>query len=313
MKRPGTATEYTLPDHPQRPLLGVLLVVLATLAFAASDAITKHLASSYPVPVIMAVRYVVNLVLLVLILLPAQGRRLVKTGRFGLQAARALCLAAGSLTLGWALGLMPVGEAIAIIYLAPFVVLLLSMPVLGERVGAIGWLGAAVGFAGVLLIVRPGGSLDPLGVAFAVANAVASTGYHLLTRLLGRTETTMSMLFHTAWIGMVVFCVLAVPALDGFAPTPLDFGLMVALGALMAIGHYLFTVAYRAAPPSLLGPVNYLHLIWAAGLGWLIFDHLPEGWSLLGMALVVLAGAGVAIASQVQHRRAAAAAPLPAD
>ena len=294
--------------------MGILFVVLATLAFALADVATKHLAMLYPVPVVIAVRYLVNLGLLALFLWPRHRAGLWQAQRTWLVLLRGLCLAATSLTMGWALQLMPVGETVAIIYLAPFAVMLLAVPLLGERVSTIGWAGAAFGFVGVLLIARPGGSLDPMGVLFAVVNAGFSTAYHLLTRLLSRTETTVSMLFHTAWVGAAVFCALSVPSLGGFAPTVVDLGLMALLGGLATLGHFLFTAAYREAPASLLAPVNYLHLVWAGGLGWLVFGHLPDSWSLAGMAMVTAAGAAVAFNSHLQQRkaRAVAAAALPA-
>ena len=221
---------------------------------------------------------------------------------------RGLCLAAASLTMGWALRVMPVGETVAIIYLAPFAVMLLAVPLLGEKVSPVGWAGAVFGFVGVLLIVRPGGSLDPLGVFFALVNAGLATAYHLLTRLLSRTDTTISMLFHTAWVGAVIFCFMAIPSLEGFTPALPDVGLMMLLGALMTVGHFLFTAAYREAPASLLAPVNYLHLVWAAGLGWVVFSHVPERWSIIGMAMVTAAGVAVALNSHLQHRRTTAEA-----
>lgn len=293
-------------DISGRPLVGIVLVAVATLAFGFSDILTKHLSSLYPVPVVMAVRYLVNLLLLAAFLWPSLGARLWRAHRLRLVIVRGLCLAAASLTLGWALRLMPVGETVAIIYLAPFAVMALSVPLLGERVSSIGWAGAAIGFLGVLLIVRPGGSLDPVGVGIAVVNAGLATAYHLLTRLLGRTETTVSMLFHSAWVGALIFCALAAPDLPRFAPTALDIGLMLALGCLMTLGHYLFTAAYRQAPASLLAPVNYLHLVWSSGLGWLAFGHAPDGLSLVGITLVTLAGAGIAIHAHLRHRKSGA-------
>ena len=206
--------------------------------------------------------------------------------------------------MGWALQLMPVGETVAIIYLSPFAVMLLASPLLGEKVSTVGWAGAAFGFVGVLLIARPGGNLDPTGVFFALLNAGLATAYHLLTRLLSRRETMASMLFHTAWVGALIFCALAIPELGGFAPSAVDVGLMIILGGLATAGHFLFTAAYREAPASLLAPVNYLHLVWAGGLGWLVFGHLPDGWALAGMALVAGAGAAVALNSHLEQRKA---------
>ena len=89
---------------------------------------------------------------------------------------------------------------------------------------------------------------------------------------------------------------------------------MLALGGMMTIGHYLFTAGYREAPASVVAPVNYLHLVWAGGLGWLVFGHVPEGWALTGRALVAIAGAAVAFESHAKRQRAvppATATPAP--
>ena len=290
-----------------RPLLGILLVVLATLAFAAADTITKHLAALYPAPVIVAARYLINVVLLVVFLGPRLGPRLWQATRLWLVLARGLCLAIAAYTMALALRVLPVGEAIAIVYLSPILVMLLAMPILGERVSRIGWIGAAFGFLGVLLIARPGGNLDPLGVTFVLINAAVSTGYHLLTRMLSRTETTVAMLFHTAWLGAAIFCVLSIPQLPMALPPTGDIGLMLLVGTLMTIGHFLFTAAYREAPAAQLAPVNYVHLIWAGGLGWLVFGHIPDGLALLGMALVAGAGIAVALSTHLRQRREKAA------
>ncbi|MEQ1901330.1 MAG: DMT family transporter [Devosia sp.] len=286
-----------------RPLVGILLIACATLSFAFADTLTKHFAAIYPVPVVVAIRYLVNVGLLAILLLPRLGALLWQANRIGLVLARALCLSVAALTMAWALRVMPLGETVAIVYLGPFLVMLLAMPLLGERVSTVGWAGAAFGFVGVLLIARPGGSLDPLGVTFALINAGVSTAYHLLTRLLSRTETTVSMLFHTAWVGAVIFSVMAIPYVPDFSPPLFDLALLLLLGALMTLGHFLFTAAYREAPASLLAPVNYLHLVWASGLGFLAFGHIPEFWSLVGIVMVTASGAAVALNTHLQRRR----------
>lgn len=284
-----------------RPLKGIVLVALATLTFAAADVLTKQLSMRHPVAVVVAVRYLVNLGLLAVVLYPRLGAGLWRVQRRGLVLLRGLFLALSSLTMALALRLMPVGETVAIIYLSPFAVMLLAGPLLGEKVTRWGWIWAVMGFAGVLLILRPGGGLDPYGVAFALINAGFATGYHLLTRLLAGSETTAAMLFQTALVGSVFFSLGALGSLDQLDIAATDYGWMAVLGALAAAGHFLFTAAYREAPASLLAPVNYLHLVWAAGLGWVIFGHMPEAPSLAGMALVC--ASGVALALGAKRRR----------
>lgn len=284
-----------------RPLKGIVLVALATLTFAAADVLTKQLSMRHPVAVVVAVRYLVNLGLLAVVLYPRLGAGVWRVQRRGLVLLRGLFLALSSLTMALALRLMPVGETVAIIYLSPFAVMLLAGPLLGEKVTRWGWIWAVMGFAGVLLILRPGGGLDPYGVAFALINAGFATGYHLLTRLLAGSETTAAMLFQTALVGSVFFSLGALGSPDQLDIAATDYGWMAVLGALAAAGHFLFTAAYREAPASLLAPVNYLHLVWAAGLGWVIFGHMPEAPSLAGMALVC--ASGVALALGAKRRR----------
>lgn len=299
-------------DQPAgNPMKGILLVTLAVMAFALSDVATKHLTALYTVALVVAVRYVVNLVLLAVLLGPRHGRGLITTKRTGMVFLRGLFLAAASLSLGLALRYMPVGETIAIIYLAPFLVMLLSGPLLGETVPIAGWIGAAAGFAGVLLIVRPGSGLDPVGVGFALVNAGFSAGYHLLSRILARTESTVAMLFHTALIGTVIFGALVVWTGVGPLPTTWDTVILLALGATTTLGHFLLTAAYREAPASLLAPVNYMHLVWAALLGGLVFGHFPDGLTVVGMAIV--AGAGVAVALRAHLSRKSAPAVVTID
>ena len=294
------------------PMKGVVLVLLAVMFFALGDVVTKHLTMLYAVPLIMALRYLVNLMLVLATLAPRYGWAVLRTNRTGLVVVRALCLAAGSLTGGLSLRYMPVAETIAIFYLAPFLVMLLAVRFLGEKVTRSGWIGAAVAFAGVVLIVRPGAGLNPLGVSLALINAVFAALYHLLSRVLARTESTVAQQVYTATLGLLVFCVMVIILGTGPLPSSGDLWLTMGLGVLSTLGHYLLTASYREAPASLLAPVNYMHLVWAGILGWLVFRHVSDGLSILGMAMV--AGAGVAVALQAHlSRRAASRSLLPPE
>jgi drug/metabolite transporter (DMT)-like permease len=283
------------PSAPANAIHGIAFVALSMLVFAGMDASTKHLTMIYNVPLVVAVRYLGNLLLLSVIFGPREGRGLITTHRTGLVLLRALSLASASLFAGLALQRMPVAETAAIIFLAPFAVMLLAGPLLGERVGLPGWIAAGLGFLGVLMIVRPGSGLDALGVMFAVLTAALTVVYHLLSRVLAPTETTPAMMFFTAVAGSVLFGLTLPWTLHGPAPGALEWVLFSAIGGMALLGHFLFTAAYRHASASALAPVNYLHLGWATLLGWLIFDHLPDGWSLLGMALIACAGATSAL------------------
>jgi drug/metabolite transporter (DMT)-like permease len=281
-------------NTPARPMIGIALVAFATLSFAACDVLTKDLAARHPVVVIAAIRYAINVGLLAVILGPSLGRALWSVNRRGLVVIRALCLVMATLTMGEALRYMPVGETVAIVYLAPFLVLILSMPLLGERVTLAGWVAASLGFLGVLLIAQPGSGLSQWGVLLALINACFGAVYHLLTRFLSRTETTIPLLWFVGLTGLVVFGVQSIPHVSTLTMSYWDALLLAGLGVFATLGHFLFTAAYRFAPAALLAPVNYVHLVWAGGLGWLVFNHVPAPTALIGMALVCLAGVSAA-------------------
>lgn len=288
---------------PRNAVRGAVFVAIATLIFACMDATTKHLAVGYNVALVVAIRYFGNLILLIAILGPREGWALVATQRTGLVLVRGASLAMASLFAGLALQRMPVAETTALIFLAPFGVMLLAGPILAESVGLAGWIAAGFGFAGVLLIVRPGSGLDPWGVTFAMLTAAVTVVYHLLSRVLAKTETTAALMFWTATVGTLGFGAALPWTLHGGAPGTLDAILFIALGAMAVCGHFLFTAAFRYAPASALAPVNYLHLVWAGFLGWLIFDHMPDQLGLFGMAVIAVAGIGAALNAHLSAKQ----------
>jgi len=280
---------------PHHPVRGALLCLTSLGLFACMDTTTKYLAQHLQIPLIMAVRYFGNLLLMVLILAPREGRRIAETQRTRLVIVRGVCLASASFCFGTALTFMPVAETTAVNFLAPILVVVAAGRLMDEEVGWIGSLAAVLGFAGVLLIARPGSGLAPLGIAFALGAAVANGLYQFLSRLLASTERTVALLFYTSLVGTVLFGLAAPWFLPARAPSGFEWLLLASLGMWGGLGHYLFTAAFRDAPASLLAPLNYLQLLWAGLLGWLVFGHLPDALTLLGMAIVALSGVLVAL------------------
>lgn len=281
---------------------GALLLVAAVFLFACMDTTTKVLATTYEVPVVMAIRYIVHCLLMVVLLTPTQGRKLVQTRRTGLVLVRALCLAAASLFVGLALQRMPVAEATAIVFLAPLLVVLIAGQFMREKVGVIGWVAAVAGFAGVLMIARPGSGLDPAGVAYALCGAAVIAVYQLLSRVLAATESTVALLFYTALVGSILFGIFLPWFWEGQTPTLLQLLLFLGMGVMGGLGHFLFTAAHRHAPASVLAPMMYMQLLWAGLLGWLVFGQVSAGISILGMCVVAGSGAVVAVQSHRSRR-----------
>ena len=298
---PAAQTASNTALTANRPLLGVLFIAVATLLFATNDTANKLLVTDYNVPLVAAIRYIVHALLMLALLGPSKGREMVKTTRTSLVIVRSLCLVVATFFAGLALQRMPVAETVSIIYLSPIIVVLLARPLLGETIGLTGWIAAIAGFAGVLLIVRPGGGLDLLGVGYVLCNVVVTVAYFLLSRVLASTEKTLALLFYSALTGAICFGIALPWTLYGAAPTLLQVALFLSMGVTAGLGHYCFTSAYRFAPASVLAPINYLHLVWAGILGWLVFGHVPEALTILGMAIVAAAGVAVALRAALKR------------
>jgi len=278
--------------------MGIALCLCSLLCFACLDTTTKYLVASYNVPLVVAIRYIVNFALLLVILAPRHGPQLIRTERTGLVWIRAGCLAGVSLFVGLALQRMPVAETTAMIYLAPMLIVLLASPMLGERIGKLGWLATVTGFVGVLLVARPGAGLDTLGVVFGLCAAAMNATYQLMSRVLAHTERTIALLFYAALAGSIIFG-LGLPWFwEGVAPSNLQILLFLSLGVSGGLGHFFLTASYRFAPASLLAPVSYMQLLWAGLLGWMVFGHVPDGLTVLGMLVIMAAGVMIAFKSR---------------
>lgn len=258
--------------------------------FVLLDATAKHLAQRWPVPLLVWVRYTTHCALMVVLLGPRLGHRLLATARPGRQVVRALLLLATTLCIMTALGQMPLAETTAVAFAAPVIVVVLARPLLGEKIGPLRWVAVAIGFAGVLMIARPGGGLSAAGLAWAGAGAVFLALYQLLTRQLSGKENPVTMLFYTALVGSAAMT----PWLPwvGSGPTPdgPEWALALGMGVFGGTGHFLLIRAFREAPASLLAPITYAQLPMAALLGWLLFQHAPTPGALLGIGVIAAAG-----------------------
>lgn len=282
---------------------GVALFMLGLLLIACMDTATKYLVAHYPAPVVLALRYIVQCMLMVLLLSPSQGGRLVRTRRPGLVLVRASCLAVASLCVTLALLRMPVAETTAIVFMYPTLVVLMAGAVLREQVGGFEWVAAIAGFAGVLLIARPGGGLDAVGVVLALCGALANALYQVLSRVLARTEETMALMFYATLVGATGYGALLPWFWLGELPPAMHLILFLGTGLAGGIGHFLVTAAHRHAPASALAPMQYAQLIWASLLGLLVFSRVPDKFGILGMIIIAGSGASVALKSRLESQR----------
>lgn len=273
----------------------MLLMLAAVFCFALLDASAKHLSQTYPVPMLVWARYTLHCLLMVVFLAPSLRWKLVATRRPLLQIMRALMLVG---TTGFAMAAfrhLPLAETTALIFVTPLIVALLAGPFLGEKLRPLHWGASLAGFLGALLIARPGGALNPIGIALVLAAAMCYSIYQIQTRLLSGTENTLTSLFYTALVGTLSMT-LAAPLYWGGPLPDLRDGLMIAsLGIYGGSGHYLLTHAFRLAPATTLSPFLYAQLIWATLLGWLVFDHWPDGLTFIGMMIIAAASITLAL------------------
>lgn len=177
----------------------------------------------------------------------------------------------------------------AILFSAPIIVCALSMPLLGERVGKWRWFAIFLGFAGVLIVVRPFGISVHWSALLAVINAISFSLYSILTRRLAGAVATQTMQFYVGAIGTLVLLLPAV--LTWKTPAGLfDWGLLVGVGAWGWAGHELLTRAHAFAPASALMPYGYSFIIYMSIASYLVFDTIPDGWTLIGASIIVLSG-----------------------
>lgn len=276
-------------------LRGMAYCVVALLLFAYIDTATKYLASHYAAPLLIWVRFGVHLLCMTIWLLPRERARLLYAQRPGLVILRSWVLIVVSLLMILSLRRMPLAEVTSVQFLAPLLVTLLAGPILGEKIGLVRTLCVLAGFVGVLLIVRPGRDLDPLGLVFVFLAAFGNACYQMLSRLLGPSERPVVMLYYSALVGFICMSLMMPWYWQDKWPVGFDLLLLISLGMVGGVGHLLFTFAYRDTPASTLAPITYLQLFWAGLMGWLVFGYIPTGLTLLGMLIIACSGAAVAV------------------
>lgn len=265
---------------------GIAWMLLSVLLAAGMDATAKYLTQFYPVLQIVWARYTFQALVVVVVLAPRLPV-LIRTQRLGIQLMRSAMLLGATVTFVFGLRNLPLAEASTILFLAPLIVTALSVPILGERVGPRRWAAVCAGFVGALIIIRPGGAVSVWAV-FPLATAFLYALYMVTTRHLSRTDSTLTTLVYTASVGALVMS-----AIVPFVWTPLDaksWLLLIMLGVMGGLNHFALIRAFRAATVGVVSPFEYSRLIWATLFGFVLFGNLPDGWTVLGAAVIVGAG-----------------------
>jgi len=278
-----------VPPRENRPLLAVLLTLAAYAAFTGIDTCAKWLVTSgVPTTEVVFVRYAVHLLLVLSISLAAVEPLLASAAR-GTELARGFALLTSTVMNFWALAFLPLALTSAIFFTTPLWVCLLSIPLLGERVGPRRWAAMAVGFAGVLVAARPWGATAHPAMLPSVVAALAAALYAIMTRRLAGVDPTSTQQFYAAAAATVGMLPLALA--DWAWPTDAPGWMALALiGVFGWGGHQVLTIAHRYAPATTLAPLLYVQMLYMVGSGWVVFGQPPGLAVLAGGAIVVASG-----------------------
>jgi drug/metabolite transporter (DMT)-like permease len=271
------------------PLRGIALMVLAVSTFACLDATSKYLTTHYPVPAIVWARYFFQMALMLLILGPRLGGQLFATANLRLQIIRGVVLTVSSLVFLSALARLPMAEAASIAFVAPMLIAVLAGPFLRETVPPRTWLCLAGGFAGVLLIIRPGSAVFTWAALLPLLSALLMAIYQMMTRRLAGRDRALTTLFYPALVGTALVP-LVFPLAFTLPREPLHAAMFCALGVLGGVGHFFLIRAHHHAAASTLGPFMYAQLFVVLALGWLVFGQLPDALAFAGMLTIAASG-----------------------
>jgi drug/metabolite transporter (DMT)-like permease len=265
---------------------GIVLMCAAIFCFTLMDATAKHLTASYPPAQVVWARFAGNVAILVLIF---RGRipSLLRSHQPGLQAGRALSQLASVGLFFTSLQYIGLAEATAIMDINPVLITLGAALFLGEKIGIRRALGIVAALIGAIIIIRPGmGVFDPAAILPLIGAFTYAAGA-LLTRLV-RADSTATSVLWSAVFGFVASS--AVVPFFWQPVAPGDLWAFVLLGIFGTISQALLIRAFSIAEAGALAPFGYTGLIWAGIWGWLIFDTMPDNWTILGAAIIVGAG-----------------------
>lgn len=302
-----------MPNFRSAPLAGILCLLLGLAVFSVQDLILKMLSGRFPLYEIMLVRGLVGLPLLLLMVRAEGGLRLLVTPGLPAMLLRGAVMFVAYAAYYLALAALPLPTAVALYFSGPLFITLLSVLVLGERVGVTGWSAVIVGFAGVLVMVRPGSGLFDWASLLPVLSGLAYGVSMVAARRMGARETAGAMAFWGNAVFLVLAGVMALafaggssgaglhPSLAflarGWEPASLtDLGLMAVTGVVAAVGLWLLTTAYRLAEASTVAPFEYTAMIWGVVWGWTFWGEWPDALGWAGIAAIVGAGLAMALA-----------------
>ena len=273
-----------------RPTAAVLIMASAIFLFTLIDTSAKWLIlAGLPAMQVVFSRYAGAFLTVLIFFIPRHGMGEFRSNRPWIQVLRALALLGSTVFNFLALRYLPITLTTAMFFAVPIVVTLLSIPILGERVGLRRFLAVLTGFIGVLVIVQPWGAQFHWAVFLSIGALLSASTYFVLTRLLaGIDNNSTSQL----WTNGLATLALAPIALQNavWPESTLNMLVFLFIGFLGGVSHILATLAFRLAQASVLAPVTYVQVIYATAVGYLVFNTLPTIWTAIGTAIIIASG-----------------------
>lgn len=268
--------------------LGIILVLIASVIFAVSDATGKLMVATLPPLEASWIRSVVVVLITVPVVLWRRGVAALRTSHPFIQIGRAMSVWISSLLFLTGLSYLPLAETSAINFIWPLLITVFSVLLLGEKVGIRRAMATLVGFIGMLIIVRPGSSAFQAAALLPVSAAILWAFASVLTRFMTSTESADTTIAWSA-IVMAIASTLAVPFV-WVTPSWYEIGLGVIVGLGSASGHAMVIVAFSRTSASALAPYAYLQLVWATICGYVLFGSIPDRWIIFGACIIVASG-----------------------
>lgn len=305
----ASAAAQTTAQATSDRMRAITLMCVAVTLFSCLDTTAKYLGAHAGISTaqIVWVRFIGQAALMAAILGPWTIPSLLRTNKLGLQIIRSFLMVACTACNFLAVKYLRLDQTVAIAFLAPLVVAALAGPFLGEWVGWRRMLAILVGFAGILIVVRPGFTEVHWAFGVSFLSMLSYAFFMLLTRKLSTFDPPLVTLFYALLAG----CVLSAPfAFNAWVwpSSALQWLQLASLGAFGGLGHYLLILAYRLAPASSVSPFLYFQLLSMVSLGYLVFGDVPDHWSLLGSLVVIASGVYLVNRERTQHKQALATA-----
>ncbi len=295
-----------------RPLLGISLMLGFCAIAPLADAIAKLLGGRIPLAELLFVRFVAQAILLLPIIWYTRRPFAMTRADLRLTVVRSVLHIAGLGAMFTALRFLPLADAVAMVFVMPFIMLFLGWMVLGENVGPHRLFGCGVGFAGTLLVVQPSFAAVGAPALLPLLVALIFALFMLVSRKLARANDPIVMQAISGMVSTAILAplalVLALAQMPGFeilVPAKADWFLLAGLGVFGTLSHLLMTWALRYAPAATLAPIQYVEIPLATIVGWLVFKDLPNEIAAVGIAIIMCAGLYILLmehrAGRLQH------------